>query len=62
MVDTVHAMIMYHNHKAYVRDVVLNEKLDTSPQELSVKIGIPLGEALVIIYELQIEKAKEGKS
>jgi hypothetical protein len=59
LVETVHAMVMYPYHKAYTRDVVLHEKPDITPQELASRLGIPLGEALVILYELKSEaKAK----
>jgi len=53
--ETVHALILYSNHKAYVREVVLHEKPDITPQELAARLGIPLGEALVILYELKNE-------
>jgi len=55
LVETVHAMVMYAHHKAYTREVVLHEKPDISPQELASKLSIPLGEALVILYELKNE-------
>lgn len=55
LVETVHAMVMYPRHKAYTRDVVLHEKPDITPQELASRLGIPLGEALVILYELKYE-------
>jgi hypothetical protein len=56
LVETVHAMVMYPRHKAYTRDVILHEKPDITPQELAARLGIPLGEALVILYELKNEK------
>jgi transcription initiation factor IIE alpha subunit len=56
LIETVHAMIMYPHHKAYTRDVILHEKPDITPQELAARLGIPLGEALVILYELKNEK------
>jgi ribosomal protein S25 len=56
LVETVHAMVMYPHHKAYIRDVILHEKPDITPQELAARLGIPLGEALVILYELKNEK------
>ncbi|MGQ9538236.1 MAG: hypothetical protein ACUVTE_01425 [Candidatus Bathycorpusculaceae bacterium] len=55
LIETVHALIMYPNHKAYVREVVLHERPDITPQELAARLGIPLGEALVILYELKNE-------
>lgn len=53
LVETVHALVMYPPHKAYTRDVILHEKPDTKPSELAAKLGVPLGEALVILYELK---------
>jgi hypothetical protein len=56
LVETVHAIIMYPNHKAYTREVILHEKPDISPADLSTRLSIPLGEALVILHELTEEK------
>ena len=56
LVDTAHAMIMYKNHYAYTRDVIIHEEPDIIPQELSSKLGIPLGESMVILYELRKPK------
>ena len=56
LVETVHAMVMYPHHKAYVRDVILHEQPETKPEDLTTKLGIPLGEALVILYELRKQK------
>lgn len=56
LVETVHAMVMFPHHKAYVRDVILHEQPETTPQDLTIKLGIPLGEALVILYELKKQK------
>ena len=56
LVETVHAMIMYPHHKAYVRDVFLQEKTDLTSKLLARKLGIPLGEALVILHELAKER------
>jgi len=57
LVETVHAMVMYPHHKAYARDVVLHEQPEATPEDLATKLGIPLGEALVILYELRKQKA-----
>ena len=59
LVETVHAMIMYPHHKAYVRDILLQEKPDLTAKLLATKLGIPLGEALVILYELRQAKTTE---
>jgi hypothetical protein len=53
LVETVHSLVMYPHHKAYIRDVVLSENPEITPEQLSAKLGIPLGEALVILYELK---------
>jgi len=53
LIETVHALVMYTNHKAYTREVILSEKPDITPQELAARLNIPLGEALVILYELK---------
>jgi hypothetical protein len=55
LMETVHALVMYANHKAYTREVILHEKPDITPAELATRLGIPLGEALVILYELKNE-------
>jgi hypothetical protein len=56
LVETVHALVMYPNHKAYTRQNILPEKPDISPAELAARLKIPLGEALVILYELARER------
>ena len=53
LVETVHSLVMYAHHKAYVRDVVFSENPEIKPEELAARLGIPLGEALVILYELE---------
>lgn len=53
LVETVHALVMYPQHKAYTREVILHEKPTTKPNELATRLNIPLGEALVILYELR---------
>jgi len=60
LVETVHAMIMFPHHKAYARDVILHEQPNVTAQELAMKLGITLGEALVMLYELQKQKSKES--
>jgi hypothetical protein len=51
---------MYRYHKRYISTVVLNEKPQITPKGLSLQLRIPLGEALVILRELEAErKAKQ---
>lgn len=52
LVETVHASVMYPTHKAYVRDTILPQKADVTANELVERLGMPMGEALVIISEL----------
>lgn len=52
LTETVHRLVMYSYHKAYVRDVILHEKPGITPAELAVRLNMSLGEALVILYEL----------
>jgi transcription initiation factor IIE alpha subunit len=56
LVDTVHKVVMYPSHKAYIRDVILRDKPDVTPTELANRLNMPLGEALVILYELVEER------
>jgi len=58
LVETVHAVVMFPHHKAYVRDFILHEQPDVTPKDLAMKLSIPLGEALVILYELQKQKSE----
>jgi hypothetical protein len=52
LVDAVHASVMYPTHKAYIRDTILPSNASVSATELSDRLGMPLGEALVILEEL----------
>ena len=56
LVETVHASVMYPSHKAYTRDEILPEKPDITALELANRLDMPLGEALVILQELEKER------
>ena len=56
LVQTVHASVMYPSHKAYIRETVLQEKPDITASELASRMSMPLGEALVILHELEEER------
>lgn len=56
LVEVVHASVMYPTHKAYTRNSILPEKSDITAVELAERLGMPLGEALIIIDELTQEK------
>ncbi len=60
LVETVHALVMFPNHKAYTRESILPERSEINATELAARLNIPVGEALVILYELNQEK--KGKS
>ena len=53
LVDTVHSLPMYKQHKHYVQEVMVKERPDISAKELAVQINIPLGEAIVLLDELR---------
>ncbi|MCS7129455.1 MAG: pantetheine-phosphate adenylyltransferase [Candidatus Caldarchaeum sp.] len=53
LVETVQALPLYPVHKAYVRDKILLNEPDVSPEELVKRLGITRGEALVILWELR---------
>ena len=59
LVETVHSMVMYPHHKYYAQSVILSEKPDISPQDMASSLGISLGEALVILYELKPDKQEK---
>jgi hypothetical protein len=56
LIETVYASVMYPTHKAYTRDSILPQKADVSAIELAERLGMPLGEALVILSELTQER------
>jgi hypothetical protein len=53
LVETVHFLPLYASHKAYTRDKILMQKPDITAEELVRMLGIPLGEALVLLWELR---------
>lgn len=53
LVETAQSLPMYRSHKAYVRDSVLPEEPEVSAEELAHRLGMPLGEAIVILDELR---------
>jgi len=56
LVETAHTLVMFPSHKAYTREHIITEKPEVSPAELGFRLGISLGEALVILYELTSER------
>lgn len=56
LVETVHASVMFPTRKAYTRDTILPQQPDISALELAGRLGMPLGEAIVILAELSAER------
>ncbi|MCW4053598.1 MAG: hypothetical protein NWE84_01580 [Candidatus Bathyarchaeota archaeon] len=56
LVETVRASVMYPSHKAYTREIILQEKPDITASELANRLSISIGEALVILHELAEER------
>jgi hypothetical protein len=56
LVEAVHASVMYPTHKAYTRDNIIPQKPDVSANELAERLGMPFGEAIVILSELTLER------
>lgn len=54
LVEVVRSLPLYPQHKAYVRDRILPRNPGITPEELSKRLGIPLGEAMVILSELRL--------
>ena len=55
LVETVHTSVMYPTHKAYTRDSILPSSAEITPEKLAQSLGMSLGEAIVILSELQPE-------
>ncbi|MHC1564682.1 MAG: hypothetical protein ACXQTF_05090 [Candidatus Hecatellaceae archaeon] len=56
LVEAVKALPSYPYHKDYVRSVLLRDNPNITPEEVKIRLGIPLGEAIVILHELSKEK------
>lgn len=53
LVETAKELPLYNAHKAYVRDNILPENPDITIEEISHRLDMPLGEAMVILWELK---------
>lgn len=58
LVETVHAMVLYPHHKAYVKRVVILERPDITYRDLAMFMGLAVGEAMVVLHELRVEAAR----
>ena len=62
LVEVVHSLTMYKFHKKYVSNVLLNENIDITPSDLSTRLRIAFGEAVVILHEIRSERKASTKS
>jgi len=53
LTETARALPMYKFHKRYVERSILPEKPRISAKEMALLMGLPLGEAIVILEELR---------
>ena len=53
LVETAQTLPMYNSHMSYTRDNILPESPKTTPEQLSQRLNMPLGEAIVILDELK---------
>ncbi len=51
--ETAQSLPLYNAHKAYVRDKILPEKPRVRAEEISHRLDMPMGEAMVILSELR---------
>jgi hypothetical protein len=61
LVETVHSLPLYKSHKAYIKEFIIPDKPDAFPEELSERMGMPLGEVIVILDELSRDKLDDKK-
>ena len=52
LVETVENLPMYKSHLNYVKDKILIENPRITPEELSQRLNMPLGEAIVILSNI----------
>lgn len=55
LVDTVHKLVLYQHHKAYIERVILSERPTITYRDLASLMGISEGEAMVVLHDLKIE-------
>lgn len=55
LVETTHSLPLYKSHKNYIQEVIIPEKPDIKPEEISERLNMALGEAMVILEELNQE-------
>jgi hypothetical protein len=58
LIETSHSLPLYKSHKNYIQEVILPSQPDIKPEELSERLNMPLGEAMVILEEIYNETPK----
>ena len=53
---------MYGSHKAYAKNSIIPSDPGISAEELAFRLDIPLGEAIVILHEIRVEKNEAAKT
>ena len=56
LVETTHALPLYTSHKVYVRNTLMIQVPGITAEEISQRLDISLGEAVVIFHELKNEE------
>jgi hypothetical protein len=57
--ETVEKMILYPHHLDYTRTEILPQNPSITPEELSIRLQVPLGVALVILNKLNSKQQPE---
>ena len=52
LIETAQALPMYKAHLNYTKDAIIPENKNITPEELSQRLDITLGEAIVILSDL----------
>ena len=53
LLETAQTLPMYKAHLNYTKDVIIPENQKITPEELSQRLDITLGEALIILSEIK---------
>ncbi len=53
LLETAQTLPMYKAHLNYTRDTIIPENKQITPEELSQRLDITLGEALIILSEIR---------
>lgn len=57
--ETVNRITMFPHYLSYVEEHIFPENPEISPEELALRLGISLGEAIVILHDLLEKKNKK---